>query len=382
MLTEDTKVIVICMVISGFVIVLGFLVCLLCPCCPLQRLLDRCIRRNAVRKGKETTNCLKDCCSDETSSIIEANFNEKYPYGGIQASGEVQSVSGISYPKAWEQKRFEAEPKPYITLNFSVTRQSDCLVVYLYKADGTPGPKLGLCHNNFAQVQLSDARSQAVIADVRTRFISHTMSPVFNETLILSMPSNLPADRLSLCIQCMDYDRFSRERVIGEVRVPLPVDSEQTVQYNSVLSEPPLTEKGEILIALHYMPTAERLIVMLLKANNVLTQERRIPAPYLQVVLLANGSAAFKKRTRLFEESSRPVFNESVTVSVPRHSLGRVTLIVSLMNCHLRKRIRPDLDNCLGYVVFSSSCYGSGKVHWTEMQNRPRTALAYWHKLC
>uniref|UniRef100_A0A1I8I3E7 C2 domain-containing protein n=1 Tax=Macrostomum lignano TaxID=282301 RepID=A0A1I8I3E7_9PLAT len=320
-------------VISGFVIVLGFLVCLLCPCCPLQRLLDRCIRRNAVRKGKETTNCLKDCCSDETSSsIIEANFNEKYPYGGIQPGSRSALKPSLSR---------------YITLNFSVTRQSDCLVVYLYKADGTPGPKLGLCHNNFAQVQLSDAR--------QTRFISHTMSPVFNETLILSMPSNLPADRLSLCIQCMDYDRFSRERVIGEVRVPLPVDSEQTVQYNSVLSEPPLTEKGEILIALHYMPTAERLIVMLLKANNVLTQERRIP------VLLANGSAAFKKRTRLFEESSRPVFNESVTVSVPRHSLGRVTLIVSLMNCHLRKRIRPDLDNCLGYVVFSSSCYGSGK---------------------
>uniref|UniRef100_A0A1I8FI74 C2 domain-containing protein n=1 Tax=Macrostomum lignano TaxID=282301 RepID=A0A1I8FI74_9PLAT len=92
--------------------------------------------------------------------------------------------------KAWEQKRFEAEPKPYITLNFSVTARADCLVVYLYKADGTPGPKLGCATTTLP----------------RTRFISHTMSPVFNETLILSMPSNLPADRLSLCIQCMDYD--------------------------------------------------------------------------------------------------------------------------------------------------------------------------------
>jgi hypothetical protein len=82
----------------------------------------------------------------------------------------------------------------------------------------------------------------------------------------------------SLILQVFDYDRFSRNDVIGEVRMSMDefdVTSNIEVWGEITKNKKPPEELQEVLVSLSYLPSAERLTVVLLKARNLfLTQEK------------------------------------------------------------------------------------------------------------
>uniref|UniRef100_A0A1I8HFZ3 C2 domain-containing protein n=2 Tax=Macrostomum lignano TaxID=282301 RepID=A0A1I8HFZ3_9PLAT len=349
-----------------FGIGLLLLLCLLCPRCPLRTAARRRrqgsgSQKSQIHEGHPASSGCPRCCS--CCFFCFTKEDEKvYPSTGLDRrldliSQRAAEPAGLAYrhqqqaksqlapapPEPQEQRRLLlAAPAPEVTLTFSLTRLSDCLAVHLHSAESTPGPRLGLCHCNFAQAQLvtSSASDYVILETVRTGVVGQTACPVFNETLVLPLAE---PERLMLLLRCLDFDRFSRERIVGEALLQLPADIGRPVQYDRLPLRLPQTGSCELLVALHYVPSAERLSVM---------------------------------------PSQRPVYNESVGIDLPERRLDRVSLIVSVMSCRLnQRRVQPDLDACLGYVVFSSNCYGSGRAHWDQMVHRPRAALAYWHRL-
>lgn len=76
----------------------------------------------------------------------------------------------------------------------------------------------------------------------------------------------------TLVLQVFDYDRFSRNDVIGEVRMSMDefdVTSNIEVWGEITKNKKPPEELQEILLSLSYLPSAERLTVVLLKARNL-----------------------------------------------------------------------------------------------------------------
>lgn len=76
----------------------------------------------------------------------------------------------------------------------------------------------------------------------------------------------------TLVLQVFDYDRFSRNDVIGEVRMSMEdfdVTSNIEVWGEITKNKKPPEELQEILLSLSYLPSAERLTVVLLKARNL-----------------------------------------------------------------------------------------------------------------
>lgn len=76
----------------------------------------------------------------------------------------------------------------------------------------------------------------------------------------------------TLVLQVFDYDRFSRNDVIGEVRMSMDefdITSNIEVWGEITKNKKPPEELQEILLSLSYLPSAERLTVVLLKARNL-----------------------------------------------------------------------------------------------------------------
>lgn len=75
--------------------------------------------------------------------------------------------------------------------------------------------------------------------------------------------------------QVLDYDRFSRNDVVGSVKVPLhilcldsPTSTEEVWGEIERERKPP-EEIQEVLLSLSYLPSAERLTVQILEARNL-----------------------------------------------------------------------------------------------------------------
>uniref|UniRef100_A0A5F9C6M5 Synaptotagmin 12 n=1 Tax=Oryctolagus cuniculus TaxID=9986 RepID=A0A5F9C6M5_RABIT len=75
---------------------------------------------------------------------------------------------------------------------------------------------------------------------------------------------------------------------------------------------------GEILLSLSYLPTAERLTVVVVKAKNLVwTNDKTTADPFVKVYLLQDGRKMSKKKTAVKRDDPNPVFNEAMIFSVP-----------------------------------------------------------------
>ncbi|NXW37449.1 SYT12 protein, partial [Phaetusa simplex] len=76
---------------------------------------------------------------------------------------------------------------------------------------------------------------------------------------------------------------------------------------------------GEILLSLSYLPTAERLTVVVVKAKNLVWTNGKGTAadPFVKVYLLQDGRKISKKKTAVKRDDTNPVFNEAMIFSVP-----------------------------------------------------------------
>lgn len=80
-------------------------------------------------------------------------------------------------------------------------------------------------------------------------------------------------------LQVFDYDRFSRNDVIGEVSMSMEdfdVSGGTLEVWGEITkNKKPPEELQEILVSLSFLPSAERLTVVLLKARNLVMPNDR-----------------------------------------------------------------------------------------------------------
>ncbi|XP_037726491.1 uncharacterized protein LOC119557690 isoform X2 [Drosophila subpulchrella] len=140
---------------------------------------------------------------------------------------------------------------------------------------------------------------------------------------------------------------------------------------------------GELMFSLSYLPTAERLTIVVVKARN-LKLDGDQPAPesaetvhsvFVKVYLMDNDRKVLKKRTSLKRKDRSPIFNESMIFSVPPPSLTTAQLRVTVFGV-TTSGVTP-----LGHIVAGSCAVGKGLRHWHQMLSSLRKPVAMWHVL-
>uniref|UniRef100_A0A8I5UTJ2 Synaptotagmin 5 n=1 Tax=Pongo abelii TaxID=9601 RepID=A0A8I5UTJ2_PONAB len=184
-----------------------------------------------------------------------------------------------------------------------------------------------------------------------------------------------------LVMAVYDFDRFSRNDAIGEVRVPMSsVDLGRPVQAWRELQAAPREEQeklGDICFSLRYVPTAGKLTVIVLEAKNLKKMDvGGLSDPYVKVHLLQGGKKVRKKKTTIKKNTLNPYYNEAFSFEVPCDQVQKVQVELTVLDYD-----KLGKNEAIGRVAVGAAAGGAGLRHWADMLANPRRPIAQWHSL-
>nr|KAG5704862.1 hypothetical protein BaRGS_001333 [Batillaria attramentaria] len=210
--------------------------------------------------------------------------------------------------------------------------------------------------------------------------IKNTTDPVFKERFLFAVEREDLFGRV-LNLQVYAVDKYARQKVIGEADLRVgDVDLNMPIKIwlnLRGLDEKP-AEYGDILFSLSYLPTAERLTIVIVKARNLRWREGKDSGdPFVKVYLLQNGKKISKKKTSVKRGERNPIYNEAMIFSVPSAALPTIQLRITVAEFLPGESKTPSL----GHVIVGSNTSGTEASHWNQMMTSLRKPVAMWHYL-
>lgn len=88
------------------------------------------------------------------------------------------------------------------------------------------------------------------------------------------------------------------------------------------------------MITLAYLPSAERLTVVIIKARNlrIVDDSRNSSDPYIKVTLLAGGKKIKKRKTGVVRNNVNPVYNEALTFDLGKELLKAANIELTVVH--------------------------------------------------
>ncbi|XP_034657562.1 double C2-like domain-containing protein alpha isoform X1 [Drosophila subobscura] len=176
-----------------------------------------------------------------------------------------------------------------------------------------------------------------------------------------------------LVLQVLDYDRYSHNDIIGEVRLSVDgLDLSKSVEIwgDLLRTKKPKEDRPELLCSLNYLPQAERLTVVIMKARNLDT----VQEPYVKIYLIQNGKRIKKKKTSITksDDPTNPIWNEAFTFNLQSNYLHSAAIEIYVVGAGSEAAE----IGCCGLGPQES---GTGCQHWHDMINNARKPTAMWH---
>lgn len=213
-----------------------------------------------------------------------------------------------------------------------------------------------------------------------TRVQMNAFTVIFDERF--SIPLDLSTlDEYSLRFAAFGIDTDERNISAGIAELKLS-DLDLTVRpFNAWLYLQDVNKAvdavGEILLSLSYLPTAERLTVVVAKCKNLVwTNGKSTADPFVKVYLLQDGRKISKKKTSTKRDDTNPIFNEAMIFSVPSIVLQELSLRVTVAEATDDGR-----GENLGHVIIGPEASGIGITHWNQMLATLRKPVSMWHPL-
>ncbi|PIK60829.1 putative synaptotagmin-5-like [Apostichopus japonicus] len=178
---------------------------------------------------------------------------------------------------------------------------------------------------------------------VQSRVQRKTITPEFKESFVFEVPEP-DIHRQTINIQLYDYDQFSRDECIGLAMLPLAnVDLTEKVEVWKEIKALDVDTKvgatipdfGDLMFSIAYLPSAERLTIVIMKARNVKhvstsADGKKSSNTYVKVSLYFMSKRLKKKKTSTKHGTSSPVFNEALVFNVPQHFLKHLKLDIQV----------------------------------------------------
>ncbi|BET02087.1 Hypothetical protein NTJ_14905 [Nesidiocoris tenuis] len=225
--------------------------------------------------------------------------------------------------------------------------------------------------DTFVTVYLLPTRT----SDMQTRVYRSSRSPSYKEKFLFGLEvTDLCRSSLMFHVYLAGRDQNS---LLGGAQLhlaDLPHTRQPVTTWLTLLSSD-LKESslGEILFSLSYLPTAERLTVVIVKARNI-QFSGSTGDPYVKVYLLKNGKKVHKKKTQSKRAEPCPIFNEAMIFSVPNNFLQCVELRVTVGDESVPGKT-------VGHVIVGCQAQGKALSHWSQMLVSLRKPVAMWHPL-
>ncbi|XP_044126380.1 synaptotagmin-13 [Bufo gargarizans] len=217
--------------------------------------------------------------------------------------------------------------------------------------------------------------------EAQTALIKRKAHTVWEEALLFPLKEEDRAEA-TLTLTLRNCDRFSRHQVAGEItlslaHVGIPFGTARWVDLRA--PEKDADSSGEVLMSMSYLPAANRLIVVLIKARNIHSDQNNDLVGkdlFFKVILWHQAQRLKRKQSKKAKQKINPVWNEMIMFEVPPELLGEVSMKMELLS---QESGGP--SRAIGSCYLGSDQTGIGKSHWQEMINNPRRQIAMWHHL-
>lgn len=221
-----------------------------------------------------------------------------------------------------------AEPEPqhgmvHVSLTYDVV--AGMLTVRLHEAEDLQPRDFSGTADPYARVRFLPDRQNRW----QTRIHKRTLNPVFDEDFVFeAKPATL--HRHGIEVLMYDFDAYSRHVCIGGCQIDLaPID----LAAGKVSMKLPLAscadqnagkvDVGDLMVSLSYLPSAERVTVIVMKARNlrVMDDTRNSSDPYVKVSVWLGEKRLKKRKTGVYRNTLSPTFNEALQFDVAREQL-------------------------------------------------------------
>ncbi|XP_018598919.2 synaptotagmin-13 isoform X2 [Scleropages formosus] len=175
--------------------------------------------------------------------------------------------------------------------------------------------------------------------------------------------------------------RFSQHANLGDARFKLADVGMMSDADCWVDLQPPKQDTstcvGELLLSVSYLPAANRLGVVVMKARELQSDKLKDTIDLsVKLTLKHQSSKLKKKQTRRVKHKMNPVWNEMMMLEVPQELLPNSSLELEVLN-----QAGPGKVDTLGRCQLGLQAFGTGIQHWQQMLDSPRKQIAMWHPL-
>ncbi|NXN67919.1 SYT13 protein, partial [Himantopus himantopus] len=224
--------------------------------------------------------------------------------------------------------------------------------------------------------------SKSGIAEAQTELKKKVLHTLWEEVLRFPLTEEeMPEGTLTLTLR--NCDKFSRHSIVGELKLSLAnmEKSFGSAQWERLKTpeKEPSTGHGEVLLSISYLPAANRLLVVIIKAKNLHSKQLKDLLGNdvsVKVTLRHQSLKLKKKQTKRAKHKINPVWNEMIMFEVP-HELLRA----SSVELEMLSQDGAGQSHVLGKCSLGLHVTGTERNHWEEMLRNPRRQIAMWHQL-
>ncbi|XP_042341558.1 synaptotagmin-4 [Plectropomus leopardus] len=307
---------------------------------------------------------------------------------------------GESYLSQYGSNSLSISSKSPPLLHFSLLFSSACgtLMINILGFSGASRRRTGV----FVRASLPPLCPSPQQVASRRRSLSPDLH---NQSFVLQVGSveELRTCTLRLAVYSRDFSGL-REAALGVVEMPcehMDWEPDTTTTYTRQLSPTKIKLKksvssqetlghrkssvcvpralGQLFILLQYQALAQRIKVMVRKAENLakLTRIPGAPDHYVVINLRQDGKVIGTKETK-GASGPNPVWNAPFLFDLPSGDITELPLVLEFIVMQGRLYTKSSI---LGRVLIGSDASEAGQGHWKEMCSRGQIETARWHTI-
>ncbi|NWR69578.1 SYT17 protein, partial [Centropus unirufus] len=259
------------------------------------------------------------------------------------------------------------------------------LIVRVIEAKDLPPPisydgsRQDMAHSNpYVKICLLPDQKNSKQTGVKRK----TQNPVFEERYTFEIPF-LEAQRRTLLLTVVDFDKFSRHCVIGKVSMPLcDVDLVKGGHWWKALVPSSQVTIYQIIATIFLTvflccSFARWHVFALLPAISKSALWFFLSDPFVKIQLVHGLKLTKTKKTSCMRGTIDPFYNESFSFKVPQEELENASLVFTVYGHNVKSS-----NDFIGRIVIGQYATGAPESnHWRRMLNAHRTAVEQWHSL-
>lgn len=345
---------------------------------------------------------LRSCTHTHTSQNPDVYLQTRHSYSSnckVEAPGCSSRLSVALQPSSeaccsWERQeearplRKEVQRTVQGSLLFSLyyDRVESQLVVTVLQAKGLQGQGPDQKLHPFVGVRLLWAGPEVegrslhrVQQEWQSRVVKDSLSPSFGDQFTFTLKQEKELAQHTVRLEVRDYDTFSRQGSLGEVRVPLGQINMTSYPLELLedLHTPQKDLVGEVLLSLRLLPTCQRLEVGLLKVRTLPPTRHTQEALHARVSVQCNHIQLRHQKTSSQPYVEVTVFNQVLPFSLPDHDIHQCSILVSVYHSLAGRKSTKHL---IGQANLGKGG-ASENQHWRLMMRSVRQPIAQWHQL-